>query len=245
MDRKILGINGCSFAVVGAILISGCATGKHSRNTSCTTADCRVTADACVTEIADCASPTIPPCDDCCELDDSCGPDDCVDLSCTDDACVEDPCVDDPCVDDCTEACAPEMPMEKVQPMKAEPKPEPKPVVQATVQPEPKKIPSIGHGEDYQWLSGTIQKLSVPGGPYKLRYLPLDQEDQYGGSVVLAPDYRLDQFQDGDKVHIKGKVIAHYSSLYISGPLYRMTSIQKIDKDKIAAQPKQPLLMVK
>jgi len=83
-----------------------------------------------------------------------------------------------------------------------------------------------GHADDYSWLKGRLQKVHVPGVEWKIRYLPIDQADQWGGSVVLAPDIRLEDFKDRDVVYIQGKQLENRPSLYITGPLYRIETIR-------------------
>jgi hypothetical protein len=95
-----------------------------------------------------------------------------------------------------------------------------------------------GRDADYAWLKGRLQRVHVPGGEWKLRYAPLDQQDRWGGSVVLATDVRLDAFADGDIVYIEGEVLAARPSLYLSGPLYRVRTIRKVAAgERIARQP--------
>jgi len=109
----------------------------------------------------------------------------------------------------------------------------------ADVEPQPKppakiepKIESrsdmYGHADDYSWLKGRLHKVHVPGVEWKIRYLPIDEVDQWGGSMVLAPDIRLEDFNHLDVVYIKGKQLADRPSLYVSGPLYRIESIHDL-----------------
>ncbi len=100
----------------------------------------------------------------------------------------------------------------------AQPKPEP----------EPKEVPvpSQAHAKNYGWLIGELQRVHAPGHQWKLRYAPLDEHDEWGGSVVLAPDARLDQCKNGDQVYVEGEIITIRPSLYLSGPLYRIRAIR-------------------
>lgn len=86
--------------------------------------------------------------------------------------------------------------------------------------------PLYGHAEDYTWLVGQLQRIHMPGGKWKLRYTPIDEEDRWGGSVVLAPDIRLTKFEDGENVYVEGEVLNPRASLYLAGPLYRIRTIQ-------------------
>jgi hypothetical protein len=86
--------------------------------------------------------------------------------------------------------------------------------------------PRYGHADDYSWLVGTLQRVNVPDGRWKIRYCPLDVVDRWGGSVILAQDARVDQFKEGDAVFVKGEILADRPSLYVAGPLYRIHSIE-------------------
>ena len=57
-----------------------------------------------------------------------------------------------------------------------------------------------GCGEKYTWLIGKLRRVHVPGGDWKTRFLELYKVDRWGGSMVLAPDIRLEDFSDGDSV---------------------------------------------
>ena len=96
-----------------------------------------------------------------------------------------------------------------------------------------------GHGPEYRWLVGKLQRVHVPGSDWKLRYLPLSQVDEHGGGVVLSIDARVDEFKDGDVVFIEGEIIGNRPTLYLSGPLYRINAIQAVpEHNRIATQPK-------
>lgn len=92
--------------------------------------------------------------------------------------------------------------------------------------PDPSGDQTYGHANDYTWLIGRLQRISTPTEQWKIRYAPLDEEDQWGGSMVLAPDARLGSYTDGDIVYLEGQIIAPRPSLYISGPLYRVRLIR-------------------
>jgi len=93
--------------------------------------------------------------------------------------------------------------------------------------------PTFGHASDYSWLIGKIQRLQVNGGSWKIRYAPLDQLDRWGGSVVLSEDVRVEKFEDGELVYVDGEIIADRPTIYLTGPLYRITAIHKLnDKDR-------------
>ncbi len=86
-------------------------------------------------------------------------------------------------------------------------------------------LPEYAHGEKYEWLLGQLQRVHSTKHQWKVRYASLDEHDQWGGSMVLAPDARLDQWKDGDAVYIEGEILTKRPSVYLSGPLYRVQNI--------------------
>ncbi|MCA9071017.1 MAG: hypothetical protein KDA84_18950 [Planctomycetaceae bacterium] len=96
--------------------------------------------------------------------------------------------------------------------------------------PQPKEIkipvPQRGHGKNYEWLVGTLQRVHSPKHQWKLRYADLDKHDKWGGSVILAPDARLDEWKDGDMVYVEGEILTERPSLYLTGALYRIHNIR-------------------
>lgn len=86
----------------------------------------------------------------------------------------------------------------------------------------------MAHAEDYSWLIGEIHFVHVQGGAWVLRYLPLDESDNFGGSVVLVRDARMSKFQEGDLVRVSGEVLRDRSTKYLGGPLYRIHDVKLI-----------------
>jgi hypothetical protein len=77
--------------------------------------------------------------------------------------------------------------------------------------PAPDSAPAAGvergHAPDYTWLAGEVHHYRMAKG-WQLRYSRLDEEDPYGGSVLLVGDARqLDALKEGQKVHVTGKLI--------------------------------------
>jgi len=124
--------------------------------------------------------------------------------------------VDDPCV-------PAEVPQPKVVPVVEATKvaPEPEPVDQPSG-----TLGDYGHDKEYNRLIGRLQRVHVPGGEWKIRYAPLDEIDQWGGSMVLAPDIRLEEFSDGDLIYVEGEILVERPSLYLAGPLYRIRTLR-------------------
>jgi hypothetical protein len=69
-----------------------------------------------------------------------------------------------------------------------------------------KNVPiQYGHSDDFKSVTGQVQMWR---NTVRLRYAPIDQEDQYGGFVVLEGDAELTTMRDGQHVRIRGVLIA-------------------------------------
>lgn len=90
--------------------------------------------------------------------------------------------------------------------------------------------PAPLHAADFSWVQGELQYVHVRGGIWIIRYLPLSQTDQNGGSIVLATDGRLDNFHEGDTVRVSGEIIRVRTENSLGGPLYRIRSITLIQQ---------------
>ena len=100
--------------------------------------------------------------------------------------------------------------------------------------------PAFGHASDYSWLIGKIHSVHITGRRWKIRYAPIDEQDRWGGSVVLAEDARIDKFTDGDFVYAEGEIIANRPTIYLAGPLYRIFTIRKLtDQDRTELRAKR------
>jgi len=106
-------------------------------------------------------------------------------------------------------------------------------------QPKPEAVVEVSHSDDKNSpfenledlkLIGRLQRVHSPKHEWKLRYAPLDQHDQWGGSVVLAQDARLDDWNDGDLVYIEGEILNERPSVYLTGPLYRIRVIRPAEE---------------
>ena len=93
-------------------------------------------------------------------------------------------------------------------------------------------LPRLGNAEDYSWVTGQLFYIHAGGeGIWVLRYAPLDREDRYGGGMVLAEAVSMSKLREGDLVTIHGDVLNEgRASKYLGGPLYRVQSVQLIDR---------------
>lgn len=130
-----------------------------------------------------------------------------------------------PCCTPCTATPAPApVPVQKVQVKKIE-------IKNGEISKE--YLPKVGHGSDYGWITGQLFYVHADKGIWVVRYAPVDREDRYGGSVVLAPVVSTRDFQDGDLVTIHGDILNEgRASRYLGGPSYRTTSLLLEDRPK-------------
>lgn len=61
------------------------------------------------------------------------------------------------------------------------------------------------HAADYAWLAGELQYSKGKG--WRLRYASVEETDDYGGSVTLMEDSRLETLKDGQMVKVRGRVV--------------------------------------
>jgi hypothetical protein len=88
----------------------------------------------------------------------------------------------------------------------------------------------VTNAPDYSSLTGQLFFVHADGGLWVLRYAPVWKEDQFGGSVVLARDLRMDSFREGDLVTVRGEILDRGRTKYVGGPLYRGQAITLIDR---------------
>jgi hypothetical protein len=91
----------------------------------------------------------------------------------------------------------------------------------------------VGNAPDYSWVTGELFYIHADKGLWVVRYAPVDREDRYGGSVVLAPATSMDAFQEGDLVTVQGEMLYEgRASKYLGGPLYRSLGVSLVDRRK-------------
>jgi len=88
----------------------------------------------------------------------------------------------------------------------------------------------VAHAPDYSSVTGQLFYVHADGGLWVLRYAPLWQEDPNGGSMVLARGLAMDAYHEGDLVSVHGEILSRHSSAFLGGPLYRVSSIQLVDR---------------
>ncbi len=92
-------------------------------------------------------------------------------------------------------------------------------------------VDSIGHADDYSWVTGQLFYVHAGGGMWVLRYAGVDEVDGYGGSVVLTTAVSMRNFRDGDLVSVTGEVLKDgRATKYLGGPLYRATSVNMVER---------------
>jgi hypothetical protein len=87
----------------------------------------------------------------------------------------------------------------------------------------------LGNAADYSWVTGQLFYVHAGGGLWVVRYAPVDREDHYGGSVVLAAATNMDRCHEGDLVTVHGEILNEgRATKYLGGPLYRGTSVEVV-----------------
>ncbi len=88
---------------------------------------------------------------------------------------------------------------------------------------EPKSVDiQYGQGENFKTITGQVQQFRKT---WRLRYADVDQEDSYGGVVILEGD--LGQLRDGQHVRVTGVLIPPASRT--SSATYRVQTIKILD----------------
>jgi len=111
----------------------------------------------------------------------------------------------------------------------------PKPVTVAPARPSmeisKEYLDRVANASDYSWVTGQLFYIHADSGLWVVRYAPVDKEDRYGGSVVLAPALNMDSFHEGDLVTIHGEVLNEgRATKYLGGPLYRTLAVNLEDR---------------
>jgi hypothetical protein len=65
---------------------------------------------------------------------------------------------------------------------------------------------TLGHADDYGWLCGTISHDFKKPSAWRLRYLSIDQTDDFGGALTLVEDESLRDLKEGMQVKVWGRV---------------------------------------
>jgi hypothetical protein len=87
----------------------------------------------------------------------------------------------------------------------------------------------VANAEDYSWVTGQLFYIHIHSdqGLWFVRYAPVDKEDRYGGSVVLASATSMANFREGDLVTVHGEILNQgRGSRYLGGPLYRALAVE-------------------
>jgi hypothetical protein len=89
----------------------------------------------------------------------------------------------------------------------------------------------IGANDDYSWITGQLYYVhTFDGSLWVVRYGSPEQEEKYGGSVVLAPTVSMKNFREGDLVCVHGEVIKQRASMHLGGALYRVDHVELMER---------------
>src|SRR5207244_3035467 len=121
------------------------------------------------------------------------------------------------------------------------------PPVEAVANPRPAASPGteiakeylskIANADDYSWVTGQLFYIHIHSdqGLWFVRYAPVDKEDRYGGSVVLAPATSMANFREGDLVTVHGEILNQgRASRYLGGPLCRALAVEVKERARLA-----------
>ena len=81
----------------------------------------------------------------------------------------------------------------------------------------------ISHAPDYSWVIGRLEYNPIEGGFWQIRFGK--EDNSYHGKFVLGNQPQLSPFRHGDLVKITGKISPNQISIYQSGTLYDLESI--------------------
>jgi hypothetical protein len=141
------------------------------------------------------------------------------------------------CCQPCSTPAAPPPPPPPPPPVRKMPEAQ-KTVLQLPPPMEIKKeyLDRVGNAPDYSWVTGQLFYVHAGDGLWVVRYAPIDREDRYGGSIVLAPIINMDSFQDGDLVTVRGEILNEGRAvMHLGGPLYRATDLTLRDRTPVRA----------
>jgi hypothetical protein len=90
----------------------------------------------------------------------------------------------------------------------------------------------IGAADDYAWITGQLFYVhTMDGGMWVVRYASPEEEDKYGGGVVLAPTISMKNYREGDLVCVHGDVLQpNRTSRHLGGALYRVDHIDLVER---------------
>jgi hypothetical protein len=89
----------------------------------------------------------------------------------------------------------------------------------------------VGCAPDYSWVTGQLFYVHADGGRWVIRYTAVDEQDKFGGSIVLAPGTDMRNYREGDLVSVNGKVLSDArTSAHLPGALYQAANISLIER---------------
>jgi hypothetical protein len=84
--------------------------------------------------------------------------------------------------------------------------------------------PCFAHAPDYSSLTGELQHYA-PGGSWRLRFAPVDEDDTYGGSVTLVGGH-MDGYKNGQMVRVSGHLADPDNK--VKSPVYLVARIEAL-----------------
>jgi hypothetical protein len=98
---------------------------------------------------------------------------------------------------------------------------------------KPAYLKRLAHTDDYSSVTGQLYYFHADGGLWVVRYAPVDVEDRFGGSVVLAAAVSMQNCREGDLVTVTGEILKEgRASKCLGGPLYRANSVTLVARER-------------
>jgi hypothetical protein len=89
--------------------------------------------------------------------------------------------------------------------------------------------PCFDHADDYTWLTGRLEYLYVRN-IWRVRYAGCDEDDRFGGSLALTASFPVQEFQEGQLIHVEGRVLHGEACDHDGRPLYEVHAIRVLKK---------------
>jgi hypothetical protein len=87
--------------------------------------------------------------------------------------------------------------------------------------------PCFAHAPDYSWLAGELQYVADQHA-WKVRYASVDEDDRYGGSMILVDCGPMTDYLDGQMIRVEGHPLEADSQ--DAPPSYKVMRMQHLNR---------------
>lgn len=94
----------------------------------------------------------------------------------------------------------------------------------------PRSVAAMDHAPDYSWIQGRLEYSALSGGVWKVRYAPISDDDEHGGSVILESTPDTSSFQAGDTVYVEGRITPSEQRRALHNPLFQVHRIRIVEE---------------